>query len=228
MAVLALIPTSFEHDCVVAACLAGGAARAEAAVGPLTLTWLPELGLAIAPGGLGKAQFAVQTQFLLGRQRWDLVICAGAAGALADELRVGDVVVGSETVEHDINNRFGPPLLPRFPGPSAVLAWCGEALRQAGGAWVHIGPIASGDEDVVDPERRVSIRARTGALAVAWEGAGGARACAFSGVPFLEVRGITDGADHAAAASFRANTPAVMGRVATVICALARCCGYSP
>ena len=45
---------------------------------------------------------------------------------------------------------------------------------------------------------------RTGALAVAWEGAGGARACHFSGIPFLEIRGITDSADSDAASDFRA------------------------
>jgi adenosylhomocysteine nucleosidase len=36
------------------------------------------------------------------------------------------------------------------------------------------------------------LRARTGALVVAWEGAGGARACCFTNVPYLELRAVTD------------------------------------
>ena len=56
----------------------------------------------VAPGGHGKTQFAVQAQYLISRfSSAELVICAGAAGSLAPELSVGDVVVGTETVEHD-------------------------------------------------------------------------------------------------------------------------------
>jgi adenosylhomocysteine nucleosidase len=54
---------------------------------------------------------------------------------------------------------------------------------------------------------------------VAWEGAGGARAAAFSGVPFIEVRGITDTADHAASRDFAMNLPLAMANVARLLAA---------
>ena len=57
----------------------------------------------------------------------------------------------------------------------------------------------------------------TGALAMAWEGAGGARACQFSGVPFIEIRGITDQADHRAASHFRENLNTAMRNAAAMI-----------
>jgi adenosylhomocysteine nucleosidase len=82
---------------------------------------------------------------------------------------------------------------------------------------VHFGPIASGDEDIVTVERQAELRRRTGALAVAWEGAGGARACQFSAMPFVEMRGVTDGANSSAAADFRANLKTAMGNVTTLI-----------
>jgi adenosylhomocysteine nucleosidase len=83
-------------------------------MGRLPVVHLPELDVTLACGGLGKVQFAVQTQHLLDVcPAWDLVICAGAAGALVDGLPVGDLVVATETVEHDIHNRFGRPLLPK-------------------------------------------------------------------------------------------------------------------
>lgn len=53
--------------------------------------------------------------------------------------------------------------------------------------------------------------------AVAWEGAGGARACKFSGVPFLEIRGITDAADHSAASDFEKNLEVAMYNIALLI-----------
>src|SRR5271165_3673116 len=64
--------------------------------------YIPDWRVLVAPGGHGKTQFAVQAQYLIGRfSSVELVICAGAAGSLAPELSVGDVVVGTETVEHD-------------------------------------------------------------------------------------------------------------------------------
>ena len=77
--------------------------------------------------------------------------------------------------------------------------------------------MASGDEDVENLDRRTAIRQLTSALAVAWEGAGGARACQFSQVPFVEIRGISDGADSDAASDFRANLKQVMRNIATLI-----------
>src|SRR5215469_18239594 len=71
----------------------------------------------VASGGHGKTQFAVQAQYLIDRfPSVELVICAGAAGSLAPDLSVGDVVVGTETVEHDYRQLFATRPLPRFPG----------------------------------------------------------------------------------------------------------------
>ena len=55
------------------------------------------------------------------------------------------------------------------------------------------------------------------AVAVAWEGAGGARACAFSDVPFVEIRGITARADDRAPADFRANLNIAMANLAALL-----------
>ena len=69
--------------------------------------YIPDWRALVAPGGHGKTQFAVQAQYLIGRfPSVELVVCAGAAGSLAPELSVGDVVVGTETVEHDYRQRL--------------------------------------------------------------------------------------------------------------------------
>jgi adenosylhomocysteine nucleosidase len=223
MRILVVLPIQQEIDAFRNACMAHGFHTDKAVVGRLLVVLVPDLGLTCAHGGLGKVQFAVQTQHVLDVcPDWDLVICAGAAGALVDDLAVGDVVVATETVEHDINNHFGPPRLPRFCGVPTVL----ERLKRVAGFpaafHVHVGPIASGDEDVVDAERREVLHRRTGALAVAWEGAGGARACGFSEVPFIEIRGVTDRANGSAAADFRANLAPALGNVAAFIVSWAR------
>jgi adenosylhomocysteine nucleosidase len=177
---------------------------------------LSNSNLQIMIGGHGKVQFALSTQLLIQKHSPRLVICAGAAGRLDPELHPLDVVVSEVTIEHDFNLRFIERPLPRFPGDMRTL----EKLRrrdQWDGFRVHFGPLASGDEDVLSEERASELRNLTGARAVAWEGAGGARACRLHGVPFIEIRAITDAADGHAAKAFSENVKHGMRHVAEVI-----------
>lgn len=220
MKTLIVMPLQKELDGFLQGCASQNVIMTEGKTGRLPSVELPDYNLTLACGGLGKAQFGVQTQHLLEQGvDWGLMVCAGAAGGLADRVAVGDIVIGSETIEHDINNKFGPPRLPRFMASEAVVNALNAVALTDSTFKVHTGPIAAGDEDVVDLDRRAALVARTGALAVAWEGAGGARACQFSQVPFIEIRGITDGADSTAAADFKSNLAFAMHNLATFILA---------
>ena len=186
-------------------------------IGRLPVFTLPELGLWIVKGGTGKVQFGVQTQHLLDNTPpWDLVICAGAAGGLSPNLAIGDVVVGTATVEHDYQNKFNERPRPLFAGAEFAIKGLQKQPMPADYS-VTFGLIASGDEDIVTVERGNELRKMTGALVAAWEGAGGAKACRFSQTPFLEIRGVTDTADHNAATDFEANLEIAMDHVAEVI-----------
>ena len=218
MKILVVIPLQEETDPFLKSCAEWRVQAEDSMIGRLPVVLFPDLGITLAPGGLGKVQFGVQTQHLLDAcPDWDLVICAGAAGGLVDELSVGDVVVATETVEHDISNKFGEPLLPRFACAETAIDGLKRVLLPPDSFEVRFGPIASGDEDVVDAERKEYLHQLTGALAVAWEGAGGARACRFSNVPFIEIRGVTDSANENAASDYLVNLETAMKNVATFI-----------
>ena len=221
MKILVVIPTKIEFDFFKKACQSRGYQAQTTQIGKLKTTCFPALEMTVAEGGLGKTQFALQTQHLIDMAGWDLVICAGAAGALVNDLSKGDVVIATQSVEHDIKNKFGKPLLPRFDAAENILELCRQSLPPEPGFHVHYGPVASGDEDVVERERRESIQKQTDALAVAWEGAGGARAAQFSGVPYIEIRGVTDSANGIAAFDFITNVKKTMRNVAHVILSLA-------
>lgn len=172
----------------------------------------------IALGGHGKAQFAVQTQYLIDHfPSVELVVCAGAAGSLHPELSAGDVVVGTETVEHDYRLHFATRPPPRFPAHAPTLQRLLVAAEEVSGFRVAFGTIASGDEDVVTSERAAAIHAQTDALCVAWEGSGAARAAAFSGLGSIEVRAITDRANKEAPNDFATNMPVAMNHLARVL-----------
>jgi adenosylhomocysteine nucleosidase len=179
---------------------------------------LPSLGATAAVGGHGKTQFAVQCQYLIDRcDGLAALFCVGAAGSLSPDIHFGDVVVGECTIEHDYKIRFEPAEPPCHAANETLL---NEFRRAAVGTLpfrTHFGPIASGDEDIVDEVRAWELQQFTGAKCVAWEGSGGARAAAFNGVPFLEIRSITDGADADAAASYRANCERVLPNIAELV-----------
>jgi adenosylhomocysteine nucleosidase len=172
----------------------------------------------VAPGGHGKTQFAVQAQYLIGQfPSTELVICAGAAGSLSSQLSVGDVVVGTETVEHDYRQLFASRPLPRFPGDGPSIDALRRLVRRVSGFQVAFDVIASGDEDVVESERAQAIRDQTGAVCVAWEGSGAARAALFNGIGSLEIRAVTDAADKEAPQRFDANLPIAMSNLASLL-----------
>ena len=212
---LIITPMAKERKFLVQHFQSLGIASKTVSRGRLQTDHIPHLGVTVAQGGHGKVQFATQTQHLIDSGRpWDLVLCVGAAGALAEGLAVGDVVVGTATVEHDYKGHFSHTPSPVFSGDEEAI----EGLKFASDSdlefGVHFGLIASGDEDIVDRDRREDLHKTTEALAVAWEGAGGARACKFSQVPFLEMRAITDSADHNAPSDFEVNLRTAMKNAA--------------
>ena len=223
MTTLVITPIAEELEVLTADFDQRWGSRGMRHAGRLQVTEYPAKGVILCQGGLGKAQFAVTAQHLLDNLASPgLAVCAGIAGSLTASARVGDVIVGTATVEHDFNPRALDRQLPEFDGSAPHLAALREArIAERQEFQVRLGRIASGDEAIVDPARARELRARTGALAVAWEGAGGARAAAFSQVPYVEVRGISDMADHEAVETWKANLPAAMRSVAPIVAWLA-------
>jgi adenosylhomocysteine nucleosidase len=198
--------------------------------GNLPLHEIRELNLFLARGGHGKTQFGIQTQHLLDLiPNISLVICAGAAGGIAHSVNIGDLVIATSTVEHDYNLKFARRPLPDFAGSSLHI----EKILSLGpsfpnGFKIHFGKVASGDEDVIEHSRAEELHHLTDALAVAWEGAGGARATRFMGIPYLEIRGLTDSADNDAPVIFDENLKIIMPRIASLIVNLLRPVDESP
>jgi adenosylhomocysteine nucleosidase len=219
--ILMLAPDPDEADALVRGFDRRRISHVKIDVGVMDCVSFPALDLLIAVGGNGKAQYGIQAQYLIDRCAGvELLVCVGAAGRLNDALQIGDIVLGSATVEHDYKERFNPRPAPWYDASPAVLS---EFARLADSTAfpfkVHVGVIASGDEDIVDPARAAELREATGALCVAWEGSGGARAARLNGVSFIEMRGITDGADADAARFFRDNVGDVMSNVVELMMA---------
>lgn len=163
--------------------------------------------------GIGKVAAATTTTLLAERFAPVRMVFVGVAGGLGAGVRLGDVVVSSALLQHDMD---ASPLFPRHEVPlygrsrfeaDALLATAlAQAARQAlGSQRVHLGLIASGDRFVSSAAEVRTLQASLpDALAVDMESAAAAQVCHDYGLPFAAVRSISDRADDTAHVDFSA------------------------
>lgn len=174
-------------------------------------------GFYLGQGGHGKVEYALALQSLLFKYpEIDRVIGLGCAGSLDPEVEPFSVVLGEKTAEHDYLEKFEPHAeVPHFQASSSLLEWFKDVSID--GFHIFRGNIGSGDEDITSADRVLDIRERTGAIAVAWEGAGGARACRAAKKDYLEIRGITDLCTAEAGQDFSANLKQAMENATSLL-----------
>jgi adenosylhomocysteine nucleosidase len=179
---------------------------------------------------VGKVAAASTTATLIEAFGVTRILFTGVAGGLGDGVRVGDVVVAREFLQHDMDSS---PLFARYEIPlygrtclscdaamTAILLEAASAgLARAGSHFhhdlliaeprVHAGLVASGDRFVSSAEDAAGLRADLHSaghdvLAVEMEGAAVAQVCFDYGVPFAAMRTISDRADDQAHVDFSA------------------------
>ncbi len=168
----------------------------------------------LAVCGCGKVNAALCAQQMILRYRPEWVLNIGVAGGADPRLRIGDMVIASAAVQHDMDTTpMGDPIgyvskigLVEFPCDGALrtrLRRAAEALPEVA---VYEGVIATGDQFVNRPEVTARIRETFGAMAVEMEGAAVAHACYTHGVPCGILRSISDGANDDSGMDFAAFT----------------------
>lgn len=186
--------------------------------------WCSELSLMLAIGGHGKAEFAARgSAHLVALNDCERLLCLGSAGSLTEKVHALDVIIASHTLEHDYNEKFGSNIKkPIFKSEftQSHFESINYSINQYGFA-VYYSQIASGDEDIVSSARASELNTM-GPIAVAWEGAGGARAARNLDKGFIEIRGISDCCNDDTASHFWENLPKTMDNVSKVLSLLLR------
>jgi 5'-methylthioadenosine/S-adenosylhomocysteine nucleosidase len=164
----------------------------------------------LARSGVGKARAAMTTQHLCDRFKPHLVIFTGLAGALNPKFQIGDVVIGAEVMQHDLDaSALGFPRgnIPytniRILGADAGLS--AAALRASiPGVVVHAGRILTGDQFIHNraEARYEYLTSELHGDAVEMEGAAVALVCHLNKIPWLLIRTISDRADGSAVDDF--------------------------
>lgn len=166
----------------------------------------------LAECGIGKVNAAALTQALLGAGATRLVF-TGVAGAVDPALAVGDIVISSDAVQHDVDVSGLGYELGEVPGSGRVWQADAELVKAARAAATEledvtalVGRVVSGDVFVASAEGTARLAREFAAACTEMEGAAVAQICHAWDVPFVIVRSISDSADHAAQVDFRAFT----------------------
>jgi len=179
---------------------------------------------------MGKVAAAVTATTLIREFGVDAVVFTGIAGALSDVVRIGDVVVATDLVQHDVQgppDHFGRGEIPLLGtrefvadaalSDAAVAAAASffendldtvvdDAVRAElgiGRPRVHRGRIVTGDEFIHGDGKAVVVDRDDAALCVDMEGAAVAQVCfEHGGVPLCVIRAISDLASGDAVTDF--------------------------
>jgi len=170
--------------------------------------------VALQHSGVGKANAAATAALLLEKLQPEAVLCFGCAGAYPGSgLRIGDLILASEEVYGDEGAQtsdgfldmqaLGFPLAEAADGErwfnrfAADPVLLGQSHRQItaqvkAGQRVAMGPLVTVSTCSGTVPLGEALARRTGGLGENMEGAAVAQVCTRFGVPFLEVRGISN------------------------------------
>ena len=156
----------------------------------------------LAVSGVGKVNAAICAQTLIMKFSPDFIINSGVAGGLEPSLKICDIVVAENVVQHDMDTSpLGDPV-GFISGIDIVKIPCdkkiSDALKKA--AYKSdinclIGTIASGDQFINDDRKRSFIFDTFGAFACEMESGAIGHVCYKNNVPFCAIRSISDNAD---------------------------------
>lgn len=160
--------------------------------------------------GVCKVNAAIATQILIDTYGVDLVINAGTAGAMNNELEIFDVVISTEVAYHDVApnilTEFHPWLESiYFKADQGLLSLTKKAVDKLEQNYrVVWGRMVTGEAFIAD-EGRQRINEQFEPLTVDMETASIAHVCYVNNIPFVSIRCITDTATHSGIGHFEEN-----------------------
>ncbi|MGB5505076.1 MAG: 5'-methylthioadenosine/adenosylhomocysteine nucleosidase [Sulfurovum sp.] len=162
----------------------------------------------VAYSKIGKVFATLTATVLIEKFGCDRLLFSGVAGAINDELNIGDLIIAKSLCQHDLDiTAFGHPFGYVPEGDVSIdtdqtLRNIAQDVAKQKGLTLKEGIIATGDQFVANEERKNWIGTTFGADALEMEGASVAVVCNALNVPFFILRAISDSADMDASFNF--------------------------
>ncbi|MRN52522.1 5'-methylthioadenosine/adenosylhomocysteine nucleosidase [Paenibacillus monticola] len=160
--------------------------------------------------GVGKVNAAVTTQILLDTFGASQVLFTGVAGAVHPELNIGDIVISSSCMQHDMDvTALGYPrgIIPyqevsSFCANPALVLLAEQACVELKQKYL-IGKVLSGDQFIANADVVAELKEQLDGACAEMEGAAVAQVCYMYDTPFVVIRSMSDKADGSAHVNFR-------------------------
>ncbi|MCI8583662.1 MAG: 5'-methylthioadenosine/adenosylhomocysteine nucleosidase [Dorea sp.] len=165
----------------------------------------------VVRSGIGKVNAGICAQVLVSEFHADILINTGIAGSLDARINIGDMVISTDALYHDMDaTAFGYPLgeVPRmgvlsFPANERLINLAVEANAEANpDINTFTGRVVSGDQFVASDEVKGKITENFGGLCTEMEGAAIAHAAYLNKVSCVIIRAISDKADGSASEDY--------------------------
>lgn len=161
----------------------------------------------VVRSGIGKVNAGICTQILVDEYGVDAVVNTGIAGSLNADINIGDIVLSTDTLQHDMDaTGFGyePGVIPRMK--TSVFEADGRLRMVAKECCERVNPdinvfegrVVSGDQFISDKDKKSYILNQFHGYCTEMEGAAIAQAAYLNQIPFLIIRAISDKADDSA------------------------------
>ncbi|MBO1256351.1 5'-methylthioadenosine/adenosylhomocysteine nucleosidase [Alteromonas sp. 5E99-2] len=169
-----------------------------------------DLDIVLVKCGIGKVASAVATTALIHQFSPDFVVNTGSAGGFDSSLQIGDIVIATDVVHHDVDvTHFGYALgqmagMPEtYSCNSRLIEAAESALSDINGVKSTRGLICTGDSFIGSDEAAELLRTQFPNVAAAeMEGAAIGQTCFMLDVPFLVIRSLSDIAGVTSTVSF--------------------------
>ena len=165
----------------------------------------------VVRSGIGKVNAAMCAQILADIYHADHVINTGIAGSLKAEINIGDIVLSTDALQHDMDAQaFGyePGQIPRvdtlsFKADENMISLAKECCSRVNPEiGTFTGRVVSGDQFISDKDKKQWISETFSGMCTEMEGAAIAQVCYFNRIPFLILRAISDKADDSAGVDY--------------------------
>ncbi len=161
----------------------------------------------IVRSGIGKVNAGICTQILVDDFGVEAVINTGVAGSLKNEINIGDIVLSTDALQHDMDaTGFGYEhgVIPRMEQSTFVadkkLVELAKQVNEEVNSDIgtFVGRVVSGDQFISDKAKKDWLVEKFGGYCTEMEGAAIAQAAYLNEIPFLIIRAISDKADNSA------------------------------
>ena len=166
------------------------------------------INLIIAYSKIGKVNSALTATIMIEKFKIDLLLFSGVAGAINENLNIGDLIIATKLCQHDLDiTAFGHPFgyVPEskiFVEADNNLNKVAQKVAQKLDKKLLKGIIATGDQFIANPEKKEWIKTTFNADALEMEGASVGFICEALKTPFFVLRAISDSADMDAGFDF--------------------------